>query len=268
MKKLQCELCDSIDIIKTAENLFQCQCCGCKYTLEQAKSLIRGTVIAKQPDFVIQAGKLVKYCGESPNVVVPTNVSIIGKSAFNGCSALNSVVIPSSVTTIEVGAFGGCSNLKSINIPESITTIDGYAFSGCKSLTEISIPNGITTIDFGVFYECSSLRKVNLPNNLTGIRANAFSGCHSLKEINIPSSVYAIDRDAFCGCSSLERVVLPNNTNLTWTDFSGTKWYVEELAKLERQRQMWKQQGLCPNCGGRYKGIFYRECTKCGHRDY
>lgn len=44
MKKLQCELCGSIDIVKTADNLFECQSCGCKYTAEQAKSLISGTV--------------------------------------------------------------------------------------------------------------------------------------------------------------------------------------------------------------------------------
>ena len=44
MKKLQCELCGSIEIIKTDNDLFQCQMCGCKYTLEQAKSLISGVV--------------------------------------------------------------------------------------------------------------------------------------------------------------------------------------------------------------------------------
>lgn len=44
MKKLQCELCNSVDIVKTADNLFLCQHCGCKYTTEQAKALFAGTV--------------------------------------------------------------------------------------------------------------------------------------------------------------------------------------------------------------------------------
>jgi len=57
MKKLQCELCGSLEILKTADNLFQCQHCGCKYTLEQAKSLIVGTVVAVSPDFEIVAGE-------------------------------------------------------------------------------------------------------------------------------------------------------------------------------------------------------------------
>lgn len=44
MQKLKCELCGSIDIIKTNDDLFQCQSCGCKYTLTQAQSLIEGVV--------------------------------------------------------------------------------------------------------------------------------------------------------------------------------------------------------------------------------
>ena len=44
MKKLQCELCGGIDVVKVGENLFQCQSCGCKYTMEQARVLVQGTV--------------------------------------------------------------------------------------------------------------------------------------------------------------------------------------------------------------------------------
>ena len=40
MQKLQCELCGSVDIVRTDGGFFQCQHCGCKYTLEQAKALL------------------------------------------------------------------------------------------------------------------------------------------------------------------------------------------------------------------------------------
>lgn len=43
MQKLQCELCGSVDMLRTDDGFFQCQHCGCKYTLEQAKALM-GTV--------------------------------------------------------------------------------------------------------------------------------------------------------------------------------------------------------------------------------
>lgn len=47
MKRMECEICGSNNLIKTEENVFECQACGCKYTLEQAKSLLQeitGTV--------------------------------------------------------------------------------------------------------------------------------------------------------------------------------------------------------------------------------
>lgn len=44
MRKLQCELCGSVDITKISDDTFQCNHCGCKYTAEQARMLISGVV--------------------------------------------------------------------------------------------------------------------------------------------------------------------------------------------------------------------------------
>ncbi len=44
MKRMQCELCNSLDFQRTDEGFFQCQMCGCKYTIEQAKTLLGQTV--------------------------------------------------------------------------------------------------------------------------------------------------------------------------------------------------------------------------------
>jgi len=44
MKRLACEMCGSADIVKK-DGLFECQVCGCKYTLEEArKMLVEGAV--------------------------------------------------------------------------------------------------------------------------------------------------------------------------------------------------------------------------------
>ncbi len=40
MQKLQCELCGSVDIVRTDDGFFRCEHCGCKYTLEQAKAML------------------------------------------------------------------------------------------------------------------------------------------------------------------------------------------------------------------------------------
>ena len=44
MKKLTCEMCGSIDLIKK-DGVFECQSCGCKYSVEEArKMMVEGTV--------------------------------------------------------------------------------------------------------------------------------------------------------------------------------------------------------------------------------
>ena len=85
------------------------------------------------------------------NTTIPNNVTSIGNSAFDGCSALTSITIPESVTSIGNWAFYGCSALTSITIPESVTSIGNFAFFNCASLTSISIPNNLTSIGRAAF---------------------------------------------------------------------------------------------------------------------
>lgn len=127
MQKLQCELCGSVDIIKTDENVFQCQFCGCKYTLEQARTLIMGDVVkTRASDFEIVGGVLKKYHGESTDVIVPDNVLKIESGAFSDL-LITSVNLPERLVEIGgekglvKGAFQDCKYLKRINFPDRFT---------------------------------------------------------------------------------------------------------------------------------------------------
>ena len=62
---------------------------------------------------------------------IPSSVTSIGESAFNGCYNLTSVTIPDGVTTIGTYAFGYCNNLKKVVIPESVNEIGYHAFNNC-----------------------------------------------------------------------------------------------------------------------------------------
>ena len=62
-------------------------------------------------DFEIENGTLKKYKGRSSVVVIPDNVTRIGRYAFSCCKGLTSVTIPDSVTSIGDEAFSGCRNL-------------------------------------------------------------------------------------------------------------------------------------------------------------
>ena len=74
-------------------------------------------------DFEIINGILVKYKGAGGDVVIPSNVTVIGEVAFSGCSSLTSVSIPDSVTSIGDWAFSSCSSLTSVSIPDSVTAL-------------------------------------------------------------------------------------------------------------------------------------------------
>ncbi|MBQ8430933.1 MAG: leucine-rich repeat domain-containing protein, partial [Clostridia bacterium] len=133
---------------------------------------------------ITEKGKhIVKYIGTLTEVVIPSDVIIIGSYAFSGCSSLTSIEIPSSVESIGYSAFSRCSSLVSITLPivggsETKNTYLGYIF-GSSSYLDISS------------YVPKSLKEVIL-TNCTSIGSYAFYGCSSLTSIEIPSSVKSI----------------------------------------------------------------------------
>lgn len=90
------------------------------------------------------------------NLVIPNNVTSIGKYAFCDCSNLTSVTIGNSVTSIGEHAFSHCSSLTSVMIPDSVIDIAAYAFYSCPSLKSVVIPNSVTSIREGAFEELGS----------------------------------------------------------------------------------------------------------------
>ena len=179
-------------------------------------------------DFVIKDSVLTKYKGPGGDVVIPDNVTSIGRSAFEGCSSLTGVSIPEGVTSIGWIAFSGCSSLTNVSIPDSVTEIGLRAFSGCSSLTSVSIPDSVTSIGGDAFEGCSSLTGVSIPEGVTSINYGTFQNCSSLVSVTIPEGVTSIDKDAFSGCSSLTSVTIPDSvTEIGFRAFKDTALYYD-----------------------------------------
>ena len=106
--------------------------------------------------------------------ILPSNVEIIGESAFAGCNKLLSVDMPDSVKSIKGSAFRECCNLVTITIPGNNTTIAGNAFSGCSRLKSLTLQDGVTVISERAFYRCPSLTSVAIPKSVPLIGASAF----------------------------------------------------------------------------------------------
>lgn len=83
---------------------------------------------------------------------------------FQNCVSLKNVYGDlSNITTIGASAFDGCTALSSVpNIP-NVNTIGNFAFRGCTSLTEVKLPSTITSINGGAFTGCTNIQHIYCP---------------------------------------------------------------------------------------------------------
>ncbi|MBQ8069401.1 MAG: leucine-rich repeat protein [Bacteroidales bacterium] len=139
---------------------------------------------------------------------VPSDVKMIGKSVFSGCSDLSSLSLPKGLEVIGSGAFRDCSSLKSIEIPAGVGRIPTSAFAGCGSLSAVEIPSSVTAIDQYAFMECRSLQSMILPEGVEKLEDCSFQKCSSLSIVDLPSSMVRVGNNCFMDCSSLYSVTV------------------------------------------------------------
>jgi hypothetical protein len=110
--------------------------------------------------------------------------------------------LPTQLTTIEASTFEGCSALVELEIPEGITTIGNAAFKNCTSFVGVNTDklNG-TWIDVLI-----------VPNAVTAIGSEAFSGCSSLTDLWLGSKVSTIGDLAFSGNTLLTTITATPTT--------------------------------------------------------
>ena len=138
------------------------------------------------------------------------DITVIGRSVFDGCTSLTSITIPNSVTTIGDCAFRLCNSLTSITIPDSVITIGDYAFRLCNGLTSITIPDSVITIGDYAFQPCSSLTSITIPDSVTTIGELAFYGCSSLTSVYCKATTPpAGDSDMFSDNASGRKIYVP-----------------------------------------------------------
>ena len=199
--------------------------------------------------------------GVNGDIEIPSSVTEIGDSAFDGCPLLESVTIPDGVLDIGAHAFYCCDGLENILIPQSVTNIGTRAFGSCYNLrsfavdpanrfysardgfllnkdgtvlvqgvngVEVMIPEGVTAIGEAAFEDCSRLEAVEIPNSVTDIGGWAFSGCDSLMDVEIPGCVTNIGEEAFSFCR-LRRVSIPGGVKTIGARAFDGCWKLEGL---------------------------------------
>ena len=175
-------------------------------------------------EFVVLGDVLLKYNGNSKNIVVPEGIRSIAPGAFSYNATVESVVLPETLEEVGTNAFLHCYFLKDITIPATVSHIGAGAFDDTEWLNtreeeftvvngiliahksqsrHVELPDGITAIGAGAFMANDELLSVHLPQSVIYIDSMAFGGCSSLLQINIPHSVEWIDEYAFAGCAQL-----------------------------------------------------------------
>lgn len=231
----QCPNCTGTLQADNHKDAMICPFCGTPFIVEKAiqiynqnitntfkADVINNYYSQNEKEFVIHAGDLVDYHGESTNVVLPENVKSIKKGAFTGSKGLTSIKLPEGLREIDDGAFDGCSYLESINIPKTVRKIGSAAFRECTSLKNIVIPENVTEIGAYAFYGCTGLQTAALPQGLKQIPASLFEKCEKLQTIRLSTAATEIGNAAFRGCVSLHTVEMGNNvTKIDSSAFQG-----------------------------------------------
>ena len=143
------------------------------------------------PNTLITIGEEMFYQSDLRSVVIPTNVTTVGYSAFKRCSSLTTVTFEkeSQLKTFGgdyyYGAFSDCTALTSIEIPASVETIGNTAFSDCSSLATVTFEKGsrLKTIGNNAYYRCTSLTSIEIPASVETIEATAFKRCSKLTTV-------------------------------------------------------------------------------------
>ena len=83
-----------------------------------------------------------KYQRLSFAIVFNEILTVVGKEAFMGCTAIEEIVLPQSLLAIHNKAFMDCTSLKTVdfsnaNMPKSYVSGVSECFANCISLTEL-----------------------------------------------------------------------------------------------------------------------------------
>ena len=85
----------------------------------------------------------------------------INQYVFYGHEELTSIVIPNNVTSIGKRAFRYCDKLMNATIGDGVISIGDGAFNECQEMTHITIGSGVTTIGTDAFLNCYKLIEVH-----------------------------------------------------------------------------------------------------------
>ena len=162
-------------------------------------------------------------------IILPSNITTIGRGAFRNCRALSKITLPLSVTAIEIDAFYQCIKLEQMTLHEGLTSIEMSALGEC-AFVSITIPSTMTIINPAVFQDNKKLISVVIPGTVKEICFNAFQDCSSLVNVTLNEGLNKIGSTSF-EHTAIESIQLPASlTTMSNTIFANSK--LKEIISL------------------------------------
>ena len=122
--------------------------------------------------------------GRGGDVVIPSQVKVIGESAFANCRRLDTAHVPATVEQVEEGAFANTSIRKLVYEP-TYWLVPEDCFSGCELLEELWLGDEITTIMDWAFYDCRSLKEYTIGENVTYVGDYSFMFADAMERVTV-----------------------------------------------------------------------------------
>lgn len=220
-----------------------------EYTVSTSVSVFSGCVNLTKVTFEegstleAIAGSAFLDCEKLSEIILPSNLELIGNSAFKN-TALTTFTVPVSVTKLGTNIFEGCLALTSVtfedteDVPSELETLGNEMFLDCSNLTTVKLPSSLIFMGKATFQN-SGLTEIEIPGGVTALSSSAtasysgesalFDGCRDLHTVTFAQnkdgeySLTAIGGKTFQGCVSLKTIDLPSSlTGIGQYAFSGS----------------------------------------------
>ena len=163
----------------------------------------------KLPDSLVEIkDSAFASCNQLHNITFPNTLTTIGDYAFQNID-LTEIIIPSNVTNIGKQAFANtASNRPEVALTAPLTATYGYKAFGCN-LVSVQFTGEGTKLPDNFFSGAAinTLSAIEWPETITEFGVSAFEGS-SLVQANVPAQITALGAKVFYGCNYLEEIQL------------------------------------------------------------
>lgn len=141
-------------------------------------------------------------------VIVPDDWKVLPAEVFRNFM-FKQLILSSELFLIGDSAIASCSFLERIEIPISVQIIRSNAFAGCIKLQEIIFEQGsqLKIIELGAF-DMTKINRMILPDKVEKVGLFCFASCNELTYVRFPRNIKQI-REPFYNNSQLDLIEIP-----------------------------------------------------------